>query len=179
MTPEQPPYPGGVFLSNIYSLNPAGRPFAHDVTLSLHYATSSEVCNVRMCRFEESDSPRWVPTGTDVQFDPQSECVSFQTSTLGIFAVIGDSYVPFDFNRDCDVDADDFRLFEACLTGPAIPYNPGSLPEPSPGCTLTPDGNGIIAADADENGEVDQTDFNAFQRCFSGQGQAPVPDCAD
>ena len=34
-----------------------------------------------------------------------------------------------DFDEDGDVDADDLGIFEACATGPAVPYNPASLPE--------------------------------------------------
>jgi len=82
-----------------------------------------------------------------------------------------------DFNRDGDVDAEDLDVFEACATGPAIPYNPAALPEPEPGCTLTPDGNGRIAADFDEDSDVDQSDFGMFQRCYSGEGNPADPAC--
>ena len=83
-----------------------------------------------------------------------------------------------DFDGDCDVDTDDLQVFEACATGPAIPYNAAVLPEQSPGCTLTPDGDGKIPADFDKDGDVDQTDFGIFQRCFSGSGNAADPGCA-
>jgi hypothetical protein len=88
-------------------------------------------------------------------------------------------FVRADFNHDGDVDGDDLSVFEACATGPAIPYNQAELPEPEPGCTLTPDGNGKIAADFDEDGDVDQSDFGAFQRCYSDEGNSADPGCAD
>ncbi len=78
-----------------------------------------------------------------------------------------------DFNGDCDVDADDWTLFEACATGPAVPCNPASLP---PVCKLIPDGNGKIPADFDGDGDVDQDDFGIFQRCYSGTDPAD-PNC--
>jgi len=87
--------------------------------------------------------------------------------------------VPADFDCDADVDGGDFRVFETCATGPAIPYNPAVLPEPAPGCTLTPDGSNHIAADFDKDSDVDQDDFGAFQRCYSGEGHPADPNCAN
>jgi len=84
-----------------------------------------------------------------------------------------------DFDCDLDVDVDDLMVFEACATGPAIPYNPAELPELEPGCTLVPDVNGHIAADFDEDNDVDQSDFGSFQRCYSGEGNPAEPNCAD
>jgi hypothetical protein len=82
--------------------------------------------------------------------------------------------IPADFDSDGDVDLADLALFEACATGPAVPYNPAGLPEPEPGCTLTPDGSGRIAADFDQDNDVDQADFGVFQRCFNGPNQPPA-----
>ncbi len=84
--------------------------------------------------------------------------------------------VPPDLDRDGDVDADDFAIFAACVIGPAIPYEPGSLP---PGCFLVPDGDGIIAADFDRDGDVDQSDFGVLQRCSNGRGIPSDPHCAE
>ena len=83
---------------------------------------------------------------------------------------------PADFNGDGFVDEADFAIFEACFTGPAVPYDPNDLP---PGCTLVPDGEGFIAADFDRDGDVDHSDFGIFQRCFSGEGNPPDPNCAN
>jgi parallel beta-helix repeat protein len=80
--------------------------------------------------------------------------------------------MPGDFNRDGYVDADDVSILRACGTGPSLPYNPSALPDAEPGCTLTPDVNGIIAADFDADGDVDQVDFAALQRCWSGNTAA-------
>lgn len=84
--------------------------------------------------------------------------------------------IPGDFNSDCDVDNDDLGILEACATGPAIAYHPTNLPS---GCTLTPDGNGRIAADFDRDQDVDQSDFGLFQRCYSGAGKLADPGCAN
>ncbi len=83
---------------------------------------------------------------------------------------------PFDFDRDGDVDGQDLDVFEACATGPAILYDPDNLP---PGCPLTPDEQGIVAADQDRDGDVDHGDFGVFQRCISGSGVWADPYCAD
>jgi hypothetical protein len=85
-------------------------------------------------------------------------------------------FAPADFNQDCSVDTQDLAIFEACASGPAIPYNPAALP---PGCTLTPDGSEHIAADFNGDGSVDQSDFGIFQRCYGGPGKAADPNCAN
>ena len=58
-------------------------------------------------------------------------------------------------------------LFAGCATGDSVPYDPNNIPS---GCTMTPDGQGIIAADFDRDGDVDQGDFGRLQRCLSGDG---------
>ncbi len=83
-----------------------------------------------------------------------------------------------DFDNECDVDQGDFSIFAACATAPNVPYDPMALPASPPGCPLTPDGTGRIAADFDRDGDVDQEDFGIFQRCYSGEGQPVDPACA-
>jgi hypothetical protein len=80
---------------------------------------------------------------------------------------------PADCDCDLDVDADDLGIFEACGTGPVIPYDYISLPAD---CDVTADANHFIPVDFDEDGDVDQEDFGAFQRCFSG-GLFADPSC--
>ena len=52
-----------------------------------------------------------------------------------------------DLDGDCDVDEDDYALFEACLSGPDIPTLPG-----------------CAATDLDGDGDTDMSDFGIFQR---------------
>jgi predicted outer membrane repeat protein len=78
---------------------------------------------------------------------------------------------PADFTNDGHVDAADLEVFQQCVTGPALPYMPGST-----GCSLTPDATGHIAADLDADGDVDQTDFGILQRCYTGDSPAD-PGC--
>jgi hypothetical protein len=86
------------------------------------------------------------------------------------------SFAPADFNQDCRVDAEDRALFDACFTGPEVPYNPVS---PPPGCVFTQDGEGHIAPDFDGNGDVDQRDYAVFQKCYSGPDANADPNCAN
>ncbi|GMU21073.1 MAG: hypothetical protein AMXMBFR13_11670 [Phycisphaerae bacterium] len=60
-----------------------------------------------------------------------------------------------DFDRDADVDQEDFGTFQACLTGP----NGANLPA------------GCEASDLDGDADVDQDDFGILQRCISGPGE--------
>jgi hypothetical protein len=70
--------------------------------------------------------------------------------------------VPPDFDRDGDVDLDDFAVFRACFSGPAVAYT-----------------GDCAKADFDHNGNVDQADFGIFQRCYSGANNPANPNCAN
>ncbi|HSW44050.1 MAG TPA: hypothetical protein VLM89_00590, partial [Phycisphaerae bacterium] len=69
--------------------------------------------------------------------------------------------IPGDADRDGDVDSQDCAAFEACASGPAVPY--------AGQC-----GNWDFDLDTD----VDLYDFAVFQRCFSGADLPADPDCA-
>ncbi len=84
------------------------------------------------------------------------------------------TYAVADFNHDDDVDAGDLTDLTNCLTGPGVLYDPGNLPA---GCAQTPDVLDLIPADLDWDGDVDQDDFGAFQRCYSGSDLPPPIDC--
>jgi len=60
-----------------------------------------------------------------------------------------------DFDRDGDVDQEDFGHFQACLSGSGQSYLPG--------CTN---------ADLDGDSDVDDEDFSTFYSCISGSNQA-------
>ena len=63
-------------------------------------------------------------------------------------------YVPGDFDRDGDIDADDLKVFAACVSGPAVHY-----------------AGDCAKADFDGDGDVDQSDFGFIQRWFGGAGK--------
>ena len=56
-----------------------------------------------------------------------------------------------DFDRDCEVDLEDYALFSACLGGPNS--------TPAVGCT--------VDADMDADNDVDLADVARFQQAFS------------
>jgi hypothetical protein len=87
--------------------------------------------------------------------------------------LIGFPLVRADFDNNGAVDNDDVLQMLSCRTGPMVPYDVEALPE---GCTLTPDCFGILPADLDRDGDVDQDDFGYLQRCY---GPDPDPGCAD
>lgn len=68
---------------------------------------------------------------------------------------------PGDLDGDGDVDPDDGTSFRACMTGPSVLLLDAS-------CQV---------ADLDQDDDVDAADFGLLQRCFSGAGQSPRPDC--
>lgn len=61
-------------------------------------------------------------------------------------------FVGPDFNHDCYVDMDDYRLFQLCMTGP-------DAGPPSAGCETM---------DLDEDGDVDELDFTTLPPCTNG-----------
>ncbi len=67
-----------------------------------------------------------------------------------------------DFDRDGDVDQEDFGHFQRCLTGPAIPIT-------DPDC---------LDANLDGDSDVDQDDCAIFQGCMSGANVPADPACA-
>ena len=69
---------------------------------------------------------------------------------------------PGDFNGDGSINAGDEPYFEACDTGPDVPYF-GNLPGT---CTMTLDSQDKIPADMDRDGDVDQVDFGLFQKAW-------------
>jgi hypothetical protein len=69
--------------------------------------------------------------------------------------------VPGDYTYDGHVDGIDLEHFQACVTGPAMPQG-------DPNCAN---------ADFNKDGCVDQRDFAAWQRCFSGSVRLGDPDC--
>lgn len=71
---------------------------------------------------------------------------------------------PVDFDRDGDVDLDDYGVFQSCASGPAIPHDGGDA---------------CRQADFDNDQDVDQDDFAVFQRCISGEDKPADPDCAN
>jgi hypothetical protein len=66
-----------------------------------------------------------------------------------------------DFDRDGDADEDDLALFEACASGPAVPYGPG-----------------CGDMDLHRDGDVDQEDFAIVQQCRSGPNVRADAACA-
>ncbi len=69
--------------------------------------------------------------------------------------------VPGDFNRDGDVDLEDFGAFQACYSGPGYE-------QPDPACA---------PARLDADLDVDINDFGLFQTCLSGPHVHADPDC--
>lgn len=91
----------------------------------------------------------------NVIFDSNLSGTSFLRISDPILLAFGD------FDRDLDVDNDDFEFFTSCVSGPTIPLGDPVCP----------------AADADGDGDVDQEDFGIFQACISGPAIPADPNC--
>jgi len=70
---------------------------------------------------------------------------------------------PGDFDRDDDVDLEDFGHLQACFTGPGVP-------------SVAPD---CYNARLDGDSDIDQADFGIFQLCMTGANIPADLHCAD
>jgi hypothetical protein len=70
---------------------------------------------------------------------------------VNLCALGGGSTATEDFDHDCDVDLDDFSVFQACLTAPGVAQTLSSCQ----------------SADLDGDTDVDQADFGIFQLAYS------------
>ena len=67
-------------------------------------------------------------------------------------------YSSADFDRDGDVDVQDFGVFQSCFNGPSHPVAPGICDR----------------ADLDGDADADVSDFAVFQACFNGPSRPPA-----
>ena len=72
-------------------------------------------------------------------------------------------FIPGDFDRDGDVDQEDFGHFQVCLTG-------SSAPQDDPDCR---------DAKFDGDSDVDENDFTLFKGCMRGANVPGDVNCAD
>jgi hypothetical protein len=71
--------------------------------------------------------------------------------------------IPGDFDRDGDVDLEDFGRFQACLTGPGIAQN----------------NSACAKAKIDNDTDVDQTDTSKFRQCLTAPEIPSNHNCAN
>jgi hypothetical protein len=134
------------------------RPGAASVQVTVYYQSTSKEY-VEFLRDENTTNT----VGQEMYnlWNNSNKCPPEMMATLTL-AVTGPDVGP-DLDRDTDVDADDYGLFNACMTGPAVG-------PPTPECE---------PADFDNDDDVDQSDFNVYQRCFSGPDVPAAATCDD
>jgi len=144
---------------------------------SSHFA----IYDIESGRFLQGNLPAPTGSGTSIAFHDGKVFIKQGGSPDDPYTDVIWVYGPFevpppsaDLDEDGDVDRDDFNIFQACVSGPAIPYDPQALP---PDCPPA-DPQGKIAADFDRDGVVDMNDFARFQRCYTIGGTAD-PNCMD
>jgi formylglycine-generating enzyme required for sulfatase activity len=92
----------------------------------------------------------------------EADSLGFRIACVGVPSGPGFPF-PGDFDRDGDVDSQDFAHFLACRTGPGNAQSQSQCRD----------------VDLDQDGDVDQEDYGLFQRCYSGLGQPADPNCAN
>lgn len=105
-----------------------------------------------------------------VHFDASGELMIGARFAAAYLATLPPVAGDLDGNRA--VDRADADLLETCTSGPAIPYDPWSLPF---GCNQLADAARIIPADLDRDRDVDQSDFGILQRNLGNSVFASEP----
>ncbi len=105
----------------------------------------------------------WTQQDVTAGLDTRGFSFTMEDAEITVLVLTVSPTVRADFNRDGDVDLEDFGLMQACLTAPAIP-------QLDPAC-----------ADArlDPGEDVDADDLRIFLDCLSGPNLPPMLDCAD
>lgn len=101
-------------------------------------------------------------TGQDYYYRARSDSLTYPpASHAASYSFLALLAVRADFDRDGDVDLDDFAHLQCCMRGPG----------------LAPDDTACKDALLDGDGDVDAADALLLQGCLSGAGIAPEPDC--
>ncbi len=88
-------------------------------------------------------------------FDFQIQASNADGSSIASWTVRV-QYCEADFDRDGDVDQEDFGFLQRCLSGEGVGLSEGCAP-----------------ADLDPDGDVDQNDLNDFRDCMAGPKNPP------
>lgn len=98
----------------------------------------------------------WIPDVNDIGgiFTFEVQASNAEDSDTDAWEV--EVFSKADFDRDLDVDQEDFGYFQACYSGSGNNYEPG-----------------CDRASLDLDSDVDQEDFILFQECMSGANQLP------
>ncbi len=83
--------------------------------------------------------------------------------TLNVHLVVEPPKYRGDFDRDLDIDLNDYGHFQVCMTGAGVVQQ-------NPACQ---------DADLDGDTDVDPDDFGILQGCMSGTNIVPVPQCEE
>ncbi len=134
---------------------------AEQLTSTLTIGNYTAGASARVYRYSPADLTHIVRQA-DLPIAAGAASVTMPASSITLL-VVPPMLVPSDFNRDGDVDLDDFEHLRTCHTGPGV------IP-PTAGCD---------DADLDDDQDVDQSDFGLMQRCFSGANVAADPACVN
>jgi hypothetical protein len=115
--------------------------------------------------YQGSDSPTLTVLGVRVELEGQYRCrisneqgqASSHTADLRLLTTKPD------FDRDGDVDQEDYGLLQSCFSGSTVPQN-------APRCAPT-----LL----DGDGDVDHNDLVIFLRCMSGANNLALLGCED
>jgi len=149
---------------NFDNLNP--------VAVNLGLFPPCQITSATLKRYGKAGGGTTLTTYTDMTWSQQDVTTGFNTADFPFtiqaaeITVLVLSFAPTtraDFDRDGDVDQEDFGHFQACLTGLAVPVSDSNC----------------LDANVDGDSDVDQYDFGIFQGCMSGATVPADPACAD
>lgn len=103
----------------------------------------------------------WDSQDVTAGFDLADFTFTLEDAEITLLVLVTERVPQVDFDRDGDVDMDDFGWFQECMTGDLVPQN-------DPFC---------LDARTDGDTDVDDDDLNAFLGCLSGANVLADPDC--
>lgn len=144
----------------------------HPVTVDLGLSPPCRVISATFKRYGKAGGGTTLTTSTDMIWSQQDITPGFnsadfpftiQAAEIAVLVLEFVPTTPADFDRDGDVDMEDFGRFQACFSGFLVPQN-------DPACA---------GAKLSGHNYVDQSDLIIFLRCMTGAGVPADPECSN
>lgn len=149
-------------LATLPSMFSTAAPFERNLAVQASYSRTVSVGDVFDLGFGVTSSVGWgeidLLDGAVIRFDLPDGV--FLTSALAASIPTCTQFAAPDFDRDCDVDLNDYAAFVACSSGPNVALTAG-----------------CEGKDLDLDNDVDQSDFGIFQKCLSGRNVTANAGC--
>jgi len=127
----------------------------------MHYGIAGDDASGGDTSLMDYSAMTWDSEDVTVGIDPRQIVMTLEDAEITLLVLNTSPTAKPDFDRDGDVDQQDFGQFQLCLTG-------SNIPQTDPAC---------LNAKLDADDDVDTADTNYFLYCFSGPNVPADPNC--